>query len=68
MDRMRVAILVLVLLVGFEQQAHAYTDPGTGALIFQVLGAAFVGGLFYVRRIRDVIMGAFRKQPKQQDQ
>ena len=29
----------------------AYTDPGSGALIWQALVAGFVGLLFYVRRI-----------------
>lgn len=28
----------------------AYTDPGSGAMLWQVLSAAFVGGLFYFRR------------------
>ncbi len=28
----------------------AYIDPGTGSLLWQSLTAAFIGGLFYVRR------------------
>ena len=42
---------VLLLLVAAERQASAYTDPGSGALIWQMLMAGFVGALFYVRRI-----------------
>ncbi|MEI6242480.1 MAG: hypothetical protein WCP39_03640 [Chlamydiota bacterium] len=29
----------------------AYGDPGTGSLIWQILMALFVSGLFYVKRI-----------------
>jgi hypothetical protein len=41
---------VLGLLVACEVRADAYTDPGSGALIWQMLAAGFVGLLFYVRR------------------
>lgn len=30
-----------------------YADPGAGALIWQLALAAFVGGLFYFRRVKD---------------
>jgi hypothetical protein len=40
----------MLLLFATERQAMAYTDPGTGALIWQALVAGFVGLLFYVRR------------------
>lgn len=43
--------VVLILLVGAEQKASAYTDPGSGALILQVIAAAFVGGLYYFRTL-----------------
>jgi hypothetical protein len=29
--------------------AFLYTDPGSGALVWQLLVASFFGGLFYVR-------------------
>ena len=29
--------------------AFLYTDPGSGALVWQLLVASFVGGLFYIR-------------------
>jgi len=32
-----------------------YTDPGSGTLIWQLLLAAFFGGMFYVRRLKDLI-------------
>lgn len=31
--------------------AYAYTDPGSGALLWQLAVAALFSGLFYVRRI-----------------
>jgi len=37
-------------LAAFEKDAWAYTDPGTGALIWQMVAAAFVGAAFYFRR------------------
>jgi hypothetical protein len=45
-------VLVLLILLTFatEQEARAYTDPGTGAMIWQMLAAAAVGVLFYFRR------------------
>lgn len=33
------------------QPAYGYTDPGSGLLLWQMVGAAFVGSLFYVRRL-----------------
>jgi hypothetical protein len=50
--------------------AFLYTDPGSGALIWQLLVASFVGGLFYVRsfiqRITAMISG--KKSMMQSDQ
>jgi hypothetical protein len=41
--------------------AFLYTDPGSGALIWQLLVASFVGGLFYIRsfiqRVRAKMFG-----------
>ena len=42
--------LLLILLAGSEREASAYTDPGTGALILQMLAAGFVSAIFYVRK------------------
>lgn len=45
----RTIALTLALAI-VPARAHAYTDPGSGALIWQGLMAACVGGLIYVRR------------------
>jgi O-antigen/teichoic acid export membrane protein len=51
-DKFAVRVAFFMLLVSFatERQAHAYTDPGTGALIWQALVAGFVGVAYYFRR------------------
>jgi membrane protein involved in colicin uptake len=45
-------LLALLLLAATERQAHAYTDPGTGALIIQALFAGVAGFFFQFRRIK----------------
>ncbi len=50
------AIAVILLLV-LARDAHAYTDPGTGALIWQMLLAASVGFMFYARRLLAWVRG-----------
>ena len=36
-----------------------YADPGSGALILQILAASLLGGLFYIRKIKDKIFQMF---------
>jgi hypothetical protein len=43
--------VALLLLLATAQEARAYTDPGSGALIWQMLAAGFLGLVFYFRRI-----------------
>ncbi len=43
-------LLSVALLFG-AAEARAYTDPGSGALLWQILVGALTGSLFYVRRI-----------------
>ena len=42
---------VLIVLIISESRAHAYTDPGSGALLWQLLVGAALGMLFYFRKI-----------------
>ena len=44
-------LTLLALLLATETEASAYTDPGTGMLIWQMLMAALVGVAFYFRKI-----------------
>jgi NADH:ubiquinone oxidoreductase subunit H len=43
--------LIALAMFATEQEARAYTDPGSGALIWQMLVAGLVGVSFYFRRI-----------------
>jgi hypothetical protein len=64
----RVGFLVLILLAGTAREAKAYTDPGTGALVWQVLIAGFMGALFYFRRIKNYLTQFKREFKRKQDQ
>jgi hypothetical protein len=52
---------LLVLLLCVTVPLFGYTDPGSGAMVWQVLMAGLVGGLFYVRRIIKSIRGMLRR-------
>jgi hypothetical protein len=41
----------LVLMALSAKEASAYTDPGSGALLWQMLVAGFVGCVFYLRKL-----------------
>jgi O-antigen/teichoic acid export membrane protein len=43
--------LLVVLLLVSPSKVSAYTDPGTGAFVYQAVYAAFIGGAFYFRKI-----------------
>jgi hypothetical protein len=48
-------ILSLMFLTALPD-AHAYIDPGSGALLWQVLLAAIIGAVFYIRSICRLVM------------
>jgi diacylglycerol kinase len=41
-------------MLDFVTIAQVYIDPGSGALLWQVLAAAFVGVLFLVRKLNPI--------------
>jgi hypothetical protein len=44
---------IALFLITAEKPAHAYVDPGSGLLFFQVAGSMLAGALFVLRtRIR----------------
>jgi hypothetical protein len=47
----RALFLLALAIFATEREARAYTDPGSGALIWQMVVAGFAGLLFYARRI-----------------
>ena len=42
-------------------QVLAYIDPGSGAMIWQVIVAACVGVLFYFKKFRDALVRGCRR-------
>jgi hypothetical protein len=40
---------IAIFLVAVEKPAHAYVDPGSGLLMFQVGGSMLAGALFVLR-------------------
>lgn len=38
------------MLALFAANAHAYIDPGSGSFLLQILLAAVVGAMFYLRQ------------------
>jgi hypothetical protein len=45
-----VVVLVAFVSLALAEPAHAYVDPGSGALLLQILAAGVVGGLLTARR------------------
>ena len=45
----------LCVLMATTRDAHAYVDPGTGAMILQIIAAVAAGAMFYFRELRDKI-------------
>jgi hypothetical protein len=66
-NRRSLIIVTLALVVlASEQTAQAYTDPGSGMLIVQLLGSAALGALFYFQRIRNWLAAVFRGSKSEQ--
>jgi hypothetical protein len=59
---LRAFALIALAMFATEREARAYTDPGTGALIWQMMVAGIVGVGFYFRRITGWFRN--RKGPK----
>jgi hypothetical protein len=43
-------IFPLALLLASPSKAYGYVDPGSGSFIYQAIYAAFIGGVFYLRK------------------
>ena len=54
------AVLAVAVLLAAERPLAAYADPGSGALLWQVLVAGFVGALFYLRRLKTWLRGKWK--------
>lgn len=55
----------LVALLFYPSVAHAYIDPGTGNVLFQVLLSVLFGMMFYLKKIKNWLL-SFIKTNKEQ--
>lgn len=58
--RFRNAALPIAVVLLPAQSAFAYTDPGSGLLLLQLVGSAVLGGLFYLHRLRARLFALIR--------
>jgi hypothetical protein len=67
MANILILALIAVMAILAPRPAHAYLDPGTGSLIFQVVIGAVLGGLFtlkmYFSKIKIIFLKII-KRPK----
>ena len=56
----RLAATLICLLTLTEKEARAYADPGSGAMLWQMLVAGAVGLMFYFRRFIRYFTGRSR--------
>jgi hypothetical protein len=63
------ALLGCLFILLFADDAHAYLNPGSGSFIFQLILAAFLGGLLTVRlywsKVREFFKRLFLRGKKQ---
>ena len=45
------SLALFLMILATPRRASAYVDPGSGAMLWQAAAAAFIGSLFYMRRI-----------------
>jgi hypothetical protein len=59
-----VAVCVAAGLVFFEGQLQAYIDPGSGALLWQILVGGFLGAMYLVRKAITKLTSRKMSSPK----
>ena len=60
----RFLLVCVGVLIVAQIQVHAYTDPGSGTLIWQMLLAASFGIMFYLRRLISWFRGLKSRREK----
>jgi len=56
----KIKLIFLIVLLS-AAPVYAYSDPGSGLLILQMLGSALVGILFYFSKIKNWILSKLSK-------
>src|SRR5215813_6001226 len=64
---LKVTAVVLLVVVLLPVDAKAYTDPGTGTFLLQMMLAAITGSLFFVRTLRHRIRTLFKRNRNSSD-
>jgi len=52
---------ILYLALFFPSNAHAYSDPGSGLMLWQLAVSFVVGLLFYCKRFLGLLSGYFKR-------
>ena len=52
-------LIFFAILSVAPPSVYAYIDPGMGAMIWQILLAAFVGAIFFIKRVKFWIIAMF---------
>jgi len=65
-SKIAISLFVVLFILFFPRQAHAYLDLGTGSFIFQMLIATSLAALFflksYVRKAVKFFAGLFNRK------
>ena len=64
--RVLAGLSLLALLLAVPRPASAYVDPGSGAMVWQILAAMGLGLVFYLRRAGEWLSRTFQSKPDQQ--
>jgi hypothetical protein len=63
---MNIVPFAVVLFLASTAPGYAYSDPGSGLLILQLLGSALVGMLFYFSKIKNWLLRKVGKKTHDQ--
>lgn len=62
----RATLIVLLSIAIFPNNVYAYINPGVGSIIFQIVVAFFITGLFLIgsffKKIKSFFINLFRKK------
>ncbi|MBM4387251.1 MAG: hypothetical protein FJ088_05895 [Deltaproteobacteria bacterium] len=61
------SLLALLVILLFPLNALGYLDPGSGSYFIQIVIAAVLGGLFFLKVSWQRVSGFFRKLMKRQN-
>lgn len=61
---MKRLLAVLYLCLMFPTYAHAYSDPGSGIMLWQLTVSFVIGLMFYLRKILTFFSRSSRKDEK----